>query len=234
VGYRNSEIDALVRGANPLPITEAVFAADALATRERVWAEAQHPARLERPRRGRGVLRRRSLFVAIAALIGVSSAGAYVAALGEAPPERAGVHFPGAARSYDLPVAALNGASPDGYETLAEADGIIAAERSGTAPGERCVVIASASGATTQGCWQGELKPGALVWAFDEADGSQTVAFATDSRAAGARVGQRMFPVAAGSDIAVTRLQKGETLPIQVRQGTTGYTVAFPGGTARR
>ena len=174
------------------------------------------------------------LLAAAGGTAAVALAGQSGSAPGEAPPERAGVHFPGAARSYDLPVAALNGASPDSYATLAEADGIIAAEQSGTAPGKRCVVIASVSGATTQGCWQGELKPGALVWAFDEADGSQTVAFATDSRAASARVGHRTFPVAAGSSIAVTRLQKGETLPIQVQQGTTGYTVAFPGGTATR
>ncbi len=153
---------------------------------------------------------------------------------GAAPPERMGVHFPGATGTYDVPIAALGGASPDSYTTLAEADGIVAAEQGGAAPGKRCVVIATASGAVTRGCWDGRLTPGGLVWARDDADGSQVVAFVTDTRAATGRVGQRAFPVPAGSDIAVTRLHEGEHLPIHIHHGTTDYTVSFTGGTATR
>lgn len=182
----------------------------------------------------------RWITVSAAAVLAVGGTTAAVAlsqsdgAPGEAPPPRAGVQFPGAERSYDLPVPALNGASPEDFSTLAETDGIIAVQQRETAPGERCVVIATVSGATTRGCWHGQTAPGVLVWAYDEADGSQAVAFATDGRAASAQVGQRTFAVPAGSDIAVTRLRKGEYLPIRVHNETTDYSVSFPGGTAPR
>lgn len=178
-----------------------------------------------------------------ASAVAVLAAGGATAAIavsqsssapGDAPPPRSGVQFPGAEHTYDLPVPALNGASPDNYSTVAEADGIIAVEQRETDPGERCVIIATVSGATTRGCWHGEAKPGVLVWAYDEADGTQAVAFATDGRAASGRVGQRSFAMPAGSDIAVARLHKGEYLPIQIQNGTTDYTVSFPGGTAPR
>lgn len=226
-----------LRAANPRPDDgpQAPPPRDLL---DRITAE--DPVAAAPPRRGRLTGRSTgAIAVALVLLGGGALAAAWgtgnlPGAPGSAPPERVGVRLPGATHAYDVPVPALGGVSPDGYSTLAEADGIIAAAQRGTASGRRCVLIATASGAVTRGCWRGALKPGVLVWAFDEVDGTQAVAFGTDTRAATARVGRRTFPVPAGSDIAVVRLRRGEAMPIDVRHGNTRYTVAFPGGTATR
>jgi len=187
------------------------------------------------------MVRRRLTTVVVVASTGLCGAvaiplfgavnGASSRAIG--PPAHDSITFPGARGSYDVPTDALGGVSSDSYRVVLEADGIVVAEQQGRAAAEPCVVVATVSGAVTRGCWQGVLKPGTLVWAYDELDGSQAVVFATDGAPGTARVGDRGIQLPGQTAMAALRLRKGEQLPISVA-GASTYTVSFPGGTAAR